>query len=1308
MNNKLLLLCGLLGLICSVSLKAQRVNITSETESFTDYELVNDTDKVLPPYQLLVPVINGTPSFKVLEQTVSEIRRTLSESIISASFISSEEVDVVEVVNTGLYRGKSNAQVLFHRVRYTSESILITRKLKVRVYKDTAPRSVSNKVKETIISNSPLSSGIWYKIPVSDNNIYKLDTNYLDELGINIGNIDPRNIQIWGTDGLQLPELNSAERPSFSQIPIIVEGENDGSFDSNDRVLFYGNSPHRVIRNQDRFVHSIHPYSDVKYVYLTIAEQNGLRLTASNTSLNPSSTITTFTDFLWKDEERTKPEDKFKSGRFWLGQSIPSTQNNIPVSIYRDTLVGVTGNLNVNVTARLYARSEALTTFDVDLNNVDVAQNNVFSLSSTNSSKGYNGNEGPAASPYNINEDVSVPVTNGILDLTATITHRQQNSISFVDWVRLTFERSLVAESDRLLFYTENNDDPQEEVTFSLQGFNTEPYILDVTDPTSPILLEHSLSGNNYQVNYFQNTGRTIIAQSDFPTPAIGEEIVNQNLRGISTYPDYILVTSEQLKDEASELAQYRQENGLTPIVVTQTEIFNEFSSGVKDPAAIRDYIKFLWDRAQNDNEREPEYLLLFGDTSYDTKNIIENALTNHVLTYQSEQSIVRATGSGGGTFGTDDFFGYLDDDEGNIGGGNTSNSFLMDIGIGRITAQTSNEASNFVNKIKRYEAQSNAGEWQNLFTFAADDDFPDENRNRDIHTVNADVSAEMMSLNEPGIRLNKVYEFSYPVEITGAGRQIPGATEDFIGAVNNGTLVLNYSGHGNEQTLSDEELFLSEYITGLTNTDKLCVLVTATCQFGRYDDTSDQSGAERFVSASNGGGIASFTTTRVVYTNSSPSSSNNFGLNLALSQRMSERNPDGTPKRLGDIMRETKNSIIGSGTSRVGASTNSKKFVLIGDPATTFKLPSKNAVVTTINGIDVLNQDTTITLRALDQVTLSGRVENSNNQVDNTYNGQAVLSVFDARRSVSLPEREWNCVLNGDCTYKVENDLLFKGKVSIENGLFSQTFIVPKDISTSTENGRVVLYAKGSSTYAGGAYTDINFDGVNPNAVNDGNGPIMDIYLNDEKFVNGNLVSDSPKLIVELQDNSGINTTGTGVGHEIIATIDTKPKQTFILNEFYEGNLNDFTGGRIEYPLDQLPEGSYKLKVRAWDVHNNPNEEEIFFEVAPQNELSVRNIYNYPNPMNTKTQFTFEHNQPGNPLDVSIKIYTLSGKPVQSIKQESLITLNSYANIPWNGRDRDNDRLGNGTYIYVLRVTAETPEGKQSIEKIEKLVIIR
>ncbi len=317
----------------------------------------------------------------------------------------------------------------------------------------------------------------------------------------------------------------------------------------------------------------------------------------------------------------------------------------------------------------------------------------------------------------------------------------------------------------------------------------------------------------------------------------------------------------------------------------------------------------------------------------------------------------------------------------------------------------------------------------------------------------------------------------------------------------------------------------------------------------------------------------------------------------------------------------------------------------------------------------------------------------------------------MDARRNVPLPsDREWvaeeRCNLT-DCSYDVENDVLFRGKAAVSNGQFTSSFIVPKDISFSDDNGRIIFFANNNGTTAGGSFTKVNFNGVNENAVDDGNGPKLDIFLNDQRFVNGNLVNGSPNLIIELEDQSGINTTGTGVGHEIIATIDTKPQQSFVLNDFYEGSLNDFTRGRIEYPLDQLPEGSYTLKVRAWDVHNNPTEEEIFFEVASSEELSVRNVFNFPNPMNNATRFSFEHNQPGNPLDVSVRIYTLSGKPVQQIEQ-SLITTSSYASISWDGRDRDYDRLGNGTYIYVLRVTTDTPKGRQTAEQIEKLVIIR
>ena len=360
---------------------------------------------------------------------------------------------------------------------------------------------------------------------------------------------------------------------------------------------------------------------------------------------------------------------------------------------------------------------------------------------------------------------------------------------------------------------------------------------------------------------------------------------------------------------------------------------------------------------------------------------------------------------------------------------------------------------------------------------------------------------------------------------------------------------------------------------------------------------------------------------------------------------------------------------------------------------------------------------DTVLTIKALDQVTIKGQINNFDGALNSSYNGIVTIQLLDAKRTVTLPQDlPWiesrGCFLykgtDRECTYDVENNTLFKGSSLVENGIFSLTFILPKDISYNPNQARILLFADGEIGTAGGSFTNVVFNGINENSINDGKGPDLNLFLNDESFFNGDLTTDKPKLIVELADSSGINATGTGVGHEITATIDTKPTRTVVLNEFYESALNDFSKGRIEYPLEEFPEGNYSLKVRAWDVHNNPSEETIFFEVAESDNLVIDKVYNYPNPMNNSTAFTFGHNQQGNSLEVDIRIYTLSGRPVQHLQEYITNTSNSYASISWNGRDRDNDRLGNGTYIYVLRVTADTPEGRKSTEKIEKLVIIR
>ncbi len=1301
MRISLLLFCGLLiPFLISDGAIAQSFNIVAETPAFTDYELSNEELRIMPAYSVLIPVINGAPGYQIIEQSVATVKDTLSDSRKMDYLLVSQSTPVVETLENGFFRGKEVAPTAIHIARTANDDLLITRKLKLRVYKDNTSPKLKSGVKPKMES-SPLAANNWYKIPISEDGIYQIDGKYLSDLGINIANTKPENIQLWGMGGEVLPELNSAPKPEFIEIPIIVESSSSSRFAETDKITFFANSADKEFRKNGEFVNEIHPYSKFNYVFLTVASTTGKRMSAINQGMQPTQTISKVEDFLWKEEELTKAEASLRSGREWLGQTINSTRSGTYVSILTDTIPGISANTPFTVRSQVYGRSLSPLTIDIRLNNTAVGTIVTPAIQSFNKS------DGPTARSATINKVITPNISNGIINMELRSTLRSSNDQVFVDWINITFDRELAAKNNRLRFFTPANNVNQDFANYVLKGFNSTPIVMDVTEANNPKLLAVSSSGSNYNLNYYAGNNLKIIAQSQFKTPEMGTAIDNQNLHQFEVYPDYLVITSKELLNQAKELASYRESQGLVPLVVTQEDILNEFSGGLTDPTALRNYIKYIWDLSIANNERMLDYVLFFGDATYDTKGIVANPnLKDHVSTYESIESVSREN-----TFGTDDYFGYLGDDEGDFSTGQTSNNFLMDVGLGRIPVQNAAEAANFIKKIKIYENSANKGGWQNLMTFAADDDMPNPGE-KDLHVYNADVSAAMMNINEPGLRVKKIYEFSYPEEITGAGRSYPEATKDFINAINQGTLCLSYSGHGNEQVLSDEKLFHTNFIPDFINKDRLTILITVTCQFGRYDDTDAQSGAEKIVLADNGGAIASFTTTRVVYTSAFEGNNSNFALSIALSQRMTERNADGTQKRLGEINMQTKNSVISGTNVRIGSSLNNKKFILVGDPATIFQLPAKKARITHINDDDVTNTNNTVQIRALDTINIQGEVLDKDGNTDVGYNGETAVTIFDANRGVSFPERSWitdpetSCRFD-NCQYLVENDVLFKGKAMVNNGTFSVPVIIPKDISASDKEGRILIFANSGGTTAGGSFTKINFNGINPDAVNDGTGPDMDIYLNDKSFINGTLVNSSPTLFVELEDESGINTSGTGVGHEIIATIDTQPKQTIILNEYFEGNLNSFTGGRIEYPLDQIPEGNYTLTVRAWDVHNNPSEKEIYFEVAEQEDLAIRNIYNYPNPMNNKTSFTFEHNQPGNPIDVSIQIFTLSGRPVQHLK-ESIITNSNYASISWNGRDRDNDRLGNGTYVYVLRATATTPKGKQTTEKIEKLVIIR
>ncbi len=1286
--------------------QAQTIHIIDETPQFVDYLIQNDSLQTGSPVNILIPYNQGTESYRVLEQMIVPVNISGNKRLMKVNKeIGSNVPPLMRVVNPGMSRKRQVAtlRIYVSRPSGRDDLFLVVKYMKIRVFKPSPiPQQTSRArlrtfQRQTLAATStPLSSGQWYKIPFSKNGIYRIDATYLKNLGIDVNNIDPRNIQIWGTNGYELPNANSSPWPEFKQIPIIVSGESDGKFDSGDYILFYGNSPNEITYDSQNntYSHHINPYSTENYVFLTIGSDRGLRLAAGNNGLTANRTVQDFPDFIWKEQELTKSEAGMKSGTQWLGQTFTNESFASNQAILQDTIPGLIPNSTVQFNITFAARSQDVSTFYVTANSQTVGQVNISSILDLNGDTGYSGHESTLTTSIS-----NFTAANDILNVSARFGNPSSSSQGWLDWIEMTIPRKLVPKNGRLYFFSPSDGQSGDVGNYVLSGFKSQPVVMDVTNPVSPVLMNVTSTGQNYDFNFYANPGRQMIAQTDFYTPDPGTSVANQDLHGISDYPNYIIVTAPKFLAEANDLANYRkQKSGLRPVVVTQEQIFNEFSGGVPDVSAIRNFVRYLYEKAGTDQNLLPKYLLLFGDATYDYKGIIKDApMKNYVFTYESKESLQRIE-----SFASDDYFGLLDPSEGNW---TTSSIQLLDIGIGRLPVQTEAQAKTVVQKIKDYDSSSSDGDWRSLFTFVADDDLPNPDLNRDLHVLNADSTAAIVENSDEGLHVNKVYEFSYPVENTTAGRRIPLATDAFINSINNGTLVINYSGHGGEEILSDERLFVSNYISQFTNKNKLSIFVTATCQFGRYDDTDQESGAEQTVLYPDGGMVAAFTTTRVVYTSSDPNSLN-FGLNRLLTQYMSTRDETtGEPRTLGDIYRLTKITGI------AGPSFNSRKFILLGDPAVQIGIPRKKMMITQINNITNL-QDSTINLRALDHVTVKGDVINNDSTVDNNFNGIVNMQVYDASRYVKLPERSWmqtyGCYIK-NCQYKVQKDVLFSGRASVTNGRFTANFIIPKDMSYSDRKGKILLYADETSDDAAGEYSNFTLSGTNPDAVNDKKGPQISIYLNNDSFIDGSMVNDSPNLIVDLKDPSGINTTGNGVGHDIIAQLSSpnQPDKTIVLNDYYTSNLNDYASGKIEYPLNNLPNGNYVLNIRAWDVFNNESQSQISFTVAKSQNLTIRRVYNFPNPMNNETKFIIEHNQPGNPMTIDINIYTLSGRPVAHIERDDVITSSPYVSINWYGRDDDNDPLATGTYLYVVHVKTNTDKGEQSVQKIEKLVII-
>lgn len=1120
--------------------------------------------------------------------------------------------------------------------------------------------------------SSALSIGNWYKIGVTASGVYKIDKATLQALGVNLQNLDPRQIQLFGNGGGMLPQANNASRPDdLLENAIWVSGEADARFDDADYILFYAKGPHTWQYNSQEqlFKHTYNVYSDTAFYFLRVGLANGIRMNSRAQATGANQTVTTFDEHVFYERDL---QNMVFSGREWYGEDFSSFTLSREITLPATDIVP---GSSLKFTSFLMANSSSSTSFTVKLNNQTLGTQTIAGRGS--SSYVYHPRGVNDIRTYTVNQQTLGATS----DLKANITFNlngNTTAVGYLNYLELNYQRQLRLSGEQLPFRSVASLSTPV-TTFQISGAPSDAVVWDVTDPTRPVI-QQTENSNQLRFSASSSTLREYVMfrGATGMKPITLGKVANQDLHSLNLSGDldFVIVTHPRFVQEANRLAEHRRRHsGFNTTVVTTNQIYNEFSSGAQDVTAIRDFMRMLYKRSSKQGD-DVMYLLLFGDASFDYKNRLP-ANTNFVPTYESRQSLHPIY-----SYSSEDYYGFLDDDEGEWAE-NILGDHLLDVGIGRLPVKSVAEAAVVVNKIIAYESPSHFGRWRNKITLVADDGDGNE------HQEDAEHLANLLEEHAPAYNPNKIYLDLFRQEAAANGQRAPAVNRAIDNAVEQGSLLINFTGHGNEVSWTAEQILTIPQINAWRNKNNLTFMLTATCEFGRYDDPSRTSAAEVALLHEQGGAVGLVTTTRPVFSSDNRVLNSNFFKSAFTSANT--RNP-----RLGDIIRETKNNSV-SDHLNGSRGVNNRNFTLLSDPSMQLAYPELNAAISHINESPV-DADT---LSALGKYVLRGQITSANAAIASNFNGEVFLTVYEKHTT--------NTTLGDEDSYpvaiKLRENILYDGKATVTNGLFSATFVVPKDIIYKYGTGKISLYARSSTLDASGANDQVVIGGTAKNIDSDNTPPTVNIFMNDESFVYGGSTNKNPVLLVKLYDENGINTAGIGIGHELTAVLDEQQESMIILNDYYTAETDSYQAGRIKYNLKDLAQGAHSVRVKAWDTYNNASEEYIEFFVSNDAQIALEHVLNYPNPFSNKTTFHFDHNRAGEDLDIQIQIFTVSGKLIKTLETSSFSASSHIAALTWNGRDEYNDLLARGVYIYKVNVRSRQDGSKAT--KFEKLVIL-
>ena len=1125
---------------------------------------------------------------------------------------------------------------------------------------------IAQTTKISALTNSILSSGDWYQFYIEKSGVYKISKYFLQQLGLNVNGIDPKKLKIYGNGGRMLPLSNAIFYPTdLTENAIQVIGESDGVFNSEDYILFYAEG---VDTWNEESQTNVNLYDTKSFYYVTVQGNEGKRISNMNQPTgNSTLSLNTFDDHQFHELDLVNIG---KLGRQWFGEVFDVNQDQEFSFNFPNIDTATPIKMSVNTASAAYTA----TSFKVSANGQEVGTMSFPPLVQ------YSGIQ------FNNNSlsNISFPSSESVKIKLSYNNNAVPGSKGYLDKIMLTAKRKLQGYGKQFQFQYDLSKSSIGIVNYEISNANGISQIWDVTDLYNVTKIENT---NQASISFKANLGdiRKYVAIDalDYYTPlkTSKTKIANQNLKGTlfkNTQGqiqdiDYAIITPAFLASQAEKLANFHRTYSNLNVKVIQLEsIYQEFSSGKQDIAAIRNCIKYIYDNAST-SEKRIKYVNLFGDASYDYKNRTSNN-TNIVPIYHA----LNSNTTGESSYASDDFYGLMDASEGNIG------SFFggIDIAVGRMLNNDASQAEEMVNKVIEYHDVKSYGSWRNNFVMIADDSDKSSDASLQYRQNNL---ADKITFEKPFLNANKILLDSYTQEASAGGSRYTKARTDLFSAFEKGALVFNYLGHGGEDGLASERLWEKSDGQNLNNQYKYPLFITITCDFSRFDNPSRPTAGEYTYWNPKGGAISMITTIREI----GQFSAENF--NDVLAQNLYSYGSNQYTS-IAEALRISKNSNPNSSTNVV---------FYLGDPALMLAIAKPKIRLTKVNDVPV--SQPIDDFKSLAKMKISGEITDENNILLTNYNGELFTAIFDKFITRSTINNDGNSPV---IPFTTLGETIFRGNASVANGQFEFSFIVPRDIRIPLNNGKISFYAKKNQQFENqtGYDTSIKIGGINENAVADNISPRVKLYMNDETFVSGGTTNESPFLLANLEDESGIN-TASGIGHDIIAILDGDVDNPYILNDYYQTDLNDFTKGTLRFPLRNLAVGLHTITFKAWDVYNNPITTEIQFVVAGNDSITLTHVLNYPNPFVNYTEFWFSHNKPFEPLEVQIQVMTITGKVVWTRNQ---IVINEgflSKDITWDGKDDFGNKIGKGVYVYKLTVKSNITNTKT--EKFEKLVIL-